>query len=131
MANNKHIDEVLTEQSENVESKRPGMRDQQEQRRGVDTAGKTENFFTRNVKLITFLICIAVIFSLVLNIGEITMGFGVWWVPYLYVWTVLWGMTMLLPKKMPNITAKRNTSLTQKICRLFSKSLEFRVKTAR
>ena len=31
----------------------------------------------------------------------ITMGFGIWWVPYLYVWTVLWGMTMLLPKKMP------------------------------
>ena len=25
-----------------------------------DTAGKTENFFTRNVRLITFLICIAV-----------------------------------------------------------------------
>ena len=31
----------------------------------------------------------------------ITMGFGIWWVPYLYVWTVLWGMTMLLPKRMP------------------------------
>ena len=29
----------------------------------TDTAGKTENFFTRNVKLITFLICITVIFS--------------------------------------------------------------------
>ena len=29
----------------------------------IDTAGKTENFFTRNVKLITFLICIAIIFS--------------------------------------------------------------------
>ena len=29
----------------------------------IETAGKTENFFTRNVKLITFLICIAVIFS--------------------------------------------------------------------
>ena len=28
-------------------------------------------------------------------------GFNVWWVPYLYVWTVLWGMTMLLPKNMP------------------------------
>ena len=28
-------------------------------------------------------------------------GFAPWWVPYLYVWTVLWGMTMLLPKKMP------------------------------
>ncbi len=31
----------------------------------------------------------------------ITMGFGVWWVPYLYVWTVLWGAVMLLPKRMP------------------------------
>ena len=32
-------------------------------RQQIDTAGKTETFFTRNVKLITFLICIAVIFS--------------------------------------------------------------------
>lgn len=32
-------------------------------RKQIDTAGKTENFFTRNVKLITFLICITVIFS--------------------------------------------------------------------
>lgn len=28
-------------------------------------------------------------------------GFGTWWLPYLYVWTVLWGMTMLLPEKIP------------------------------
>ena len=28
-------------------------------------------------------------------------GFTMWWVPYLYVWTVLWGITMLLPKNMP------------------------------
>ena len=28
-------------------------------------------------------------------------GFGLWWVPYLYIWTILWGITMLLPKKMP------------------------------
>ncbi len=28
-------------------------------------------------------------------------GFSLWWIPYLYVWTVLWGMTMLLPKRMP------------------------------
>lgn len=28
-------------------------------------------------------------------------GFGVWWVPYLYIWTVLWGMTMLIPKNLP------------------------------
>lgn len=32
-------------------------------RQQIDTAGKTETFFTRNVKLITFLICICVIFS--------------------------------------------------------------------
>ncbi len=28
-------------------------------------------------------------------------GFNLWWVPYLYIWTILWGVTMLLPKKMP------------------------------
>ena len=25
-------------------------------------------------------------------------GFATWWVPYLYVWAILWGVTMLLPK---------------------------------
>ena len=28
-------------------------------------------------------------------------GFSLWWIPYLYVWTVLWGAIMLLPKAMP------------------------------
>lgn len=28
-------------------------------------------------------------------------GFNVWWIPYLYIWTILWGVTMLLPKRMP------------------------------
>ena len=28
-------------------------------------------------------------------------GFATWWIPYLYIWTVLWGAVMLLPKKMP------------------------------
>ena len=28
-------------------------------------------------------------------------GFADWWLAYTYVWTVLWGMTMLLPKNMP------------------------------
>ena len=28
-------------------------------------------------------------------------GFGLWWIPYLYLWAVLWGATMLLPKRMP------------------------------
>ena len=28
-------------------------------------------------------------------------GFATWWIPYLYLWTILWGVTMLLPQKMP------------------------------
>lgn len=28
-------------------------------------------------------------------------GFNAWWVPYLYIWTVLWGVVMLLPRNMP------------------------------
>ena len=28
-------------------------------------------------------------------------GFSMWWVPYLYMWAILWGITMLLPKRMP------------------------------
>ena len=28
-------------------------------------------------------------------------GFNTWWIPYLYIWTILWGVTMLLPKEMP------------------------------
>ncbi len=32
-------------------------------------------------------------------------GFAPWWLPYLYVWAVLWGLTMLLPRKMPKYIA--------------------------
>ena len=28
-------------------------------------------------------------------------GFNMWWIPYLYIWTLLWGAAMLLPKHMP------------------------------
>ena len=28
-------------------------------------------------------------------------GFSLWWIPYLYIWAVLWGFAMLLPKNMP------------------------------
>ena len=34
-------------------------------------------------------------------INGIMAGFNVWWIPYLYLWTVLWGITMLLPKNIP------------------------------
>ena len=33
-------------------------------------------------------------------ISGIVYGFGIWWIPYLYIWTILWGMVMLLPKNM-------------------------------
>ena len=36
----------------------------------------------------------------VLLIGLVE-GIGTWWFTYLYIWTILWGMVMLLPKKMP------------------------------
>ena len=32
-------------------------------------------------------------------------GFNLWWFPYIYIWTILWGLTMLLPKKMPQKVA--------------------------
>ena len=25
-------------------------------------------------------------------------GFNLWWIPYIYIWTILWGAIMLLPK---------------------------------
>ncbi|MBO5286570.1 MAG: hypothetical protein J6B34_00445 [Clostridia bacterium] len=28
-------------------------------------------------------------------------GFSMWWVPYTYIWTILWLITMVLPKNMP------------------------------
>lgn len=28
-------------------------------------------------------------------------GFATWWLPYLYLWAVLWGATMLLPRNVP------------------------------
>lgn len=34
-------------------------------------------------------------------ITGIFSGFATWWIPYLYIWTVLWGAVMLLPKNMP------------------------------
>lgn len=34
-------------------------------------------------------------------LNGIFCGFATWWIPYLYLWTVLWGVTMLLPKRGP------------------------------
>ncbi len=34
-------------------------------------------------------------------LNGIFAGFNIWWVPYLYLWTLLWGATMLLPRNIP------------------------------
>lgn len=34
-------------------------------------------------------------------LNGIFSGFATWWIPYLYIWTVLWGAVMLLPQKLP------------------------------
>ncbi len=34
-------------------------------------------------------------------INGLYAGFNLWWLPYLYIWAILWGAVMLLPKKMP------------------------------
>lgn len=34
-------------------------------------------------------------------LNGIFCGFAAWWIPYLYLWTVLWGVVMLLPQNLP------------------------------
>ena len=34
-------------------------------------------------------------------------GFSAWWVPYTYIWTVLWAVTMLLPERKLNRMPKK------------------------
>lgn len=45
----------------------------------------------------------------------IIAGFSMWWIPYLYLWLVLWGVAMLLPKNMP---AKVATPVYMIVCAL-------------
>lgn len=37
-------------------------------------------------------------------LNGIYAGFSMWWIPYLYIWTILWAATMLLPKNMARKT---------------------------
>lgn len=34
-------------------------------------------------------------------LNGIYSGFSLWWMPYTYIWTILFAITLLLPKKMP------------------------------
>ena len=44
------------------------------------------------------------IYLYVLLIG-VRWGFGIAWIPYVYLWLLLWGAAMLVPKKMPKKAA--------------------------
>lgn len=42
-------------------------------------------------------------------------GFSIWWIPYLYIWTVLWGAVMLVPV---NYSSLMKTILYMLLCTL-------------
>ena len=42
-------------------------------------------------------------------------GFNAWWVPYLYIWTILWAMVMLIPK---NLSYKKLAFFSALVCGL-------------
>lgn len=42
-------------------------------------------------------------------------GFNMWWIPYLYIWTILWGVTLALPQKM---SAKMKYIVYSAVCSL-------------
>lgn len=46
-------------------------------------------------------------------LNGIFCGFAMWWIPYLYLWTILWGAVMLLPK---NISKKMQTIVYMIVC---------------
>lgn len=66
--------------------------------------------FLPNVHLIgVFIVAITVVYRqkalfpiyIFIFLTGLFNGFSTWWVPYLYIWTVLWGFVMLLPQKVP------------------------------
>lgn len=38
-------------------------------------------------------------------ISGLYYGFPQWWIPYMYIWPVLWGMTMIIPRNIPEKVA--------------------------
>ena len=45
-------------------------------------------------------------------------GFAAWWIPYLYLWTILWAVIMILPRKMPK-TVRPVVYMTVNACHGF------------
>jgi len=63
-----------------------------------------------NIHLLgTFIVAITVVYRkkalypiyIYVLLNGIFAGFATWWIPYLYIWTVLWAAVMILPKRMP------------------------------
>ena len=67
-----------------------------------------------NIHLLgTFIVAITVVYRkkalypiyIYVLLNGIFAGFAMWWIPYLYVWTILWAAVMILPKNMPKKVA--------------------------
>ena len=68
-----------------------------------------------NIEVVSLLIIIYTLFFkkktlyviyLFVLLEGLVYGFGIWWIMYLYVWTILWGIAMLMQKeKSPIIWA--------------------------
>ncbi len=48
-------------------------------------------------------------------LNGIYAGFSLWWIPYLYLWAILWGVTMLLPR---NLSKKKASIVYPVVCAL-------------
>ena len=77
---------------------------------GVMYASKIIMEFLPNIHLLgVFTIAITVVYRkkalypiyIYVFLNGLFSGFATWWIPYLYIWTILWGATMLLPKNIP------------------------------
>ncbi len=64
-----------------------------------------------NIHLLgTFIVAITVVYRkkalypiyVYVLLNGLFAGFATWWIPYLYIWTILWGAVMLFPKNIPN-----------------------------
>ncbi len=77
-------------------------------------ASKLALEFLPNVHMIgTFIVALTVVYRkkalypiyVFILLTGLFNGFGTWWIPYLYIWAVLWAVTMLLPQNMKPKTA--------------------------
>ena len=59
------------------------------------------------------------VYVFVFLVGLLIAGFSPWWIPYLYLWAILWGVTMLLPKNMKPAVA---VPVYMTVCGLFGLS---------